>query len=78
LIPRRETLFPLESWVRVEESSLVLFFDYDSHRVSAGLIESLAERFETNLQALNSADELVADIQSEKPTKKNIWRRLFG
>jgi non-ribosomal peptide synthetase component F len=74
LVPRHQTELPLEAWIRMEESGFSLFFDYDSGRVSRGVVERLGAGFESALQRLNVTEPILV----EKAVKKPIWRRLFN
>ena len=78
-IPRAQLEYPLEAWVRVESTGLLLNVDYDTARVGKEMAENLLGKMQEIFREiienrLESSNRLEATPSQEG---KGFWRKLF-
>lgn len=82
-LPREQTEQPLELWVRVEADGIAAVVDFDSSKTSAAQLAPLGELISACMNGYpEKATVLVTQAAqpttTEEPSKKPLWRRLFG
>jgi hypothetical protein len=80
-MPRDQTEFPLEIWVRVQADGLVGVVDYDSSQVGDAQLTEIGNLLQPYLQGIPeqaAAPMAASPATTPESGKKPLWRRLFG
>ncbi|GAA0839803.1 hypothetical protein GCM10009113_03870 [Marinobacter szutsaonensis] len=79
-LPRLNTEYPIEFWVRIQPGGFLGVFDYDKASVQDETIQALKDAFAELVAGLNKlkAEEFNEVAQPEaQAVRKPFWRRLF-
>mgnify|MGYP000566131241 CR=1 FL=1 len=79
-LPRLNTEYPIEFWVRIQPGGFVGVFDYDQATVKDQTIQELKDMFSdlvSGLDKLKAEEHREAEQPREQPVKKPFWRKLF-
>lgn len=79
-LPRLNTEFPIEFWIRIQPGGFVGVFDYDSSRVNIETINALKSAFSGLIMTLETVVQEtpdVSELDGPKTAKKPFWRKLF-
>ncbi|MBT8341811.1 MAG: hypothetical protein HKP58_11340, partial [Desulfatitalea sp.] len=76
-IPRKQTEFPIEFWIRIQPNGFVVVFDYDSALVKDEIIDRLAVEISRLFKNIDPLDNQVPDAAVQQTKNKPLWRRLF-
>ena len=79
-LPRLNTEYPIEFWVRIQPGGFVGVFDYDKASVQNEIIQALKDVFAelvAGLEKLSAEEYREAEQPKPTPVKKPFWRKLF-
>lgn len=79
-LPRLNTEYPIEFWVRIQPGGFVGVFDYDNASVQSETIQTLKDVFAelvAGLDKLTTQEDSEAEQPKAQAVKKPFWRKLF-
>lgn len=80
-LPRLNTEYPMEFWIRIQPDGFIGVFDYNEVSVFSETVHELKGAFSelvTNLETLMSEEEPIKTASPKAPVaKKSLWRKLF-
>ena len=79
-LPRLNTEYPIEFWIRIQPGGFIGVFDYNEASVDAETIHTLKNTFAELISDMenNMAEALAEPAMANAPVaKKPLWRKLF-
>ncbi|MEP4546049.1 MAG: amino acid adenylation domain-containing protein [Saccharospirillum sp.] len=79
-LPRLNTEYPIEFWVRIQPGGFIGVFDYNEATVDTATIQSLQDGLAeliSDLESLLAREPIESTSTNTPPVKKPIWRKLF-
>lgn len=79
-LPRLNTEYPIEFWVRIQPGGFLGVFDFDESTTPVDKVEALKNAFSqlvNNLDRIGTEQEVVEEKPKPQANKKPFWRKLF-